>query len=262
MTRRFIREIGVVFTVAVLFAVPGWAAMECPTPPVMMAGANMQVAAHNPAAPIVVAWDRAVDMIPFVDPITGEHQTAAYDFRPILGSVNIAGGRYGLGTLLTTEWGAGGGVRWDGAQTIITPEVPLEPGTEYMIWVYKYISIQGAPCPRIGNRLYLRTAGEPPQDGNPLRDIRLSSIWRGNSNGLQRLNGTIVSIHPRLNLVSIDTRELGPLQIVLDEGSLLMQGERLLTKEQLTPGAKFQLEFFGERLTWMLLDPTAQPSTR
>jgi hypothetical protein len=229
------------------------AANECPTPPIIMVGANMNVTAHDPKAPIVLALDRAVDMIPYTDPKTGKQATSPYDFRPFLNAVNIAGGRYKLGRLLTSESGAGGTVEWHGAQMVITPENPLEPGTQYVVWVYKYISINGVPCPRLGNRLFFKTAGEPPKDGNPIRKINLSSIWRGTTNGTQRLTGKVIRVHPTLNLVSLKTKEQGDIQIILDEGSLIMRGEKTLMKSDLQPGDTVQAEFYGERLTWLLV---------
>lgn len=234
-------------------AEPVWAATGCPTPPIIMVGANMNVAAHDPKAPIVLALDRAVDMIPYTDPKTGKPSTAPYDFRPFLNAVNIAGGRYKLGRLLTSESGVGGTVEWHGAQMIITPEDPLEPGTQYVVWVYKYISVEGVPCPRLGTRLFFKTAGDPPKDGNPIREINLSAIWRGTTNGNQRLTGTVAGVHPTLNLVSMNTKEQGPIQIILDEGSMIMKGEKVLTKSDLKKGDPIQAEFYGERLTWILV---------
>lgn len=229
------------------------AANECPTPPIIMVGANMNVAAHDPKAPIVLALDRAVDMLSYTNPKTGKKTTAPYDFRPFLNAVNIAGGRYKLGRLLTSEAGVGGTVEWQGAQMTVRPEDPLEPGTQYVVWVYKYISMEGIPCPRLGHRLFFKTAGKPPKDGNPIRNINLSAIWRGTTNGAQRLTGTVVSVHPTLNLVSLKTKEQGAIQIILDEGSLIMKGEKTLTKSDLKPGDAVQAEFYGERLTWILV---------
>ncbi len=226
---------------------------ECPTPPLIVPGANMKVAAHDPKAPIVLALDRAVDMIPYTDPKTGKKLTQPYDFRPFLNAVNIAGGRYKLGALLTSESGVGGKVEWQGAQMIITPEDPLEPGTSYVVWVFKYISINGVSCPRLGNRLFFKTAGETPKDGNPVREINLSSIWRGTTSGMQRLTGTVSGVHPKLNLVSLNTKEQGAIQIILDEGAVIMKGEKMLTKTDLKPGDPIQAEFYGERLTWILV---------
>lgn len=256
MKRIFIKEMLCgFFLVLVLLAGadPAHAENECPTPPIIMVGANMNVAAHEPKATIVLALDRAVDMIPFTDPKSGKKLTQPYDFRPFLNAVNIAGGRYKLGALLTSESGVGGKVDWQGAQMIITPEDPLEPGTQYVVWVYKYISINGVPCPRLGTRLFIKTAGEAPKDGNPIREINLSAIWRGTTNGTQRLTGMVTGVHPKLNLVSLDTKEQGAIQIILDEGSVIMKGEKLLNKPDLKPGDAVQVEFYGERLTWILV---------
>ncbi len=241
------------FSVWLLGADAAHAVNECPTPPLIVPGANMKVAEHDPKAPIVLALDRAVDMMLFTDPKSGQKLSQPYDFRPFLNAINIAGGRYKLGSLLTSESGVGGKVEWQGAQMIITPEDPLEPGTQYVVWVYKYISINGVPCPRLGSRLFFKTSGEPPKDGNPIRAINLSAIWRGTSSGMQRLNGTVSGVHPSLNLVSLNTREQGAIQIILDEGSVIMKGEKLLTKSDLKPGDAIQAEFYGERLTWILV---------
>lgn len=229
------------------------AAMECPRPPIIMTGAKMHVAAHDPKAPVVLALDRAVDLIPYTDPTTGEKKTAPYDFRWFLDSVNAAGGRYGLGTILTGAFGVGGTVKWQGAQMIITPEAPLEPGTQYLFWVYKYISISGVPCPRLGTRLFFKTAGDAPKDGNPIREVNLSAVWRGTTNGMQRLTGSVTSVHPVLDIISLDTHEQGKIQILLDSGSFLMKGEKVLSKSELRPGDAVQAEFYGERLTWILV---------
>lgn len=247
----------VLIGISLSFFMPGVTMAErpesCPVPPIMMAGANMNVTEHDSRKPIVIAWDRAVDMVPFIDPKTGKKGTAPYDFRPFLNNMNIAGGRYGLGTLLAGEGGLGGAVRWEGAQMVITPEAPFEPGTQYVIWVYKFISIDGVQCPRLGNRLFFKTAGEAPNDGNPVRGVNLAAVWRGNSSGAQRLTGTIAGVHPVLNIVSIDTRELGAITIVADEGSLIMKGERMLARTDLKPGDGVQAEFYGDRLTWILV---------
>lgn len=246
----------IVFLALLAFAsAPARAAqpVSCPRPPLMMAGANMKLDAHDPKAPVVIAWDRAVDMVPFIDPNTGKKGTVPYDFRPFLNNVNIAGGRYGLGTLLTGEGSVGGTVRWEGAQMLITPEAPLEPGTQYVVWVYKHISINGEQCPRLGNRLFLKTNGAAPDDGNPVRGVNLAAIWRGSSSGMQRLTGTISGVHPILNIVSIDTKEFGAITIIADEGSVIMQGERMLKRTDLKPGDKVQAEFYSDRLTWIMV---------
>jgi len=232
---------------------PVLAVNECPTPPLILPGSSMNLAGHDPNAPIVLALDRAVDLVPFTDPKTGKQMTHPYDFRPFLNAINIAGGRYKLGKLLTSDAGLGGKLEWQGAQMIIRPENPFEPGTQYVIWVYKYISNGGVPCPRLGTRLIFKTSGTAPQDGNPIREINLSGIWRGTSNGMQRLNGTVTGVHPKLNLVSLDTIEQGPIQIILDEGSLIMKGDKILTRADLKEGDAIQAEFYGERLTWILV---------
>ncbi|MBI3995680.1 MAG: hypothetical protein HY349_06880, partial [Nitrospirae bacterium] len=131
---------------------------------------------------------------------------------------------------------------------------PLEPGTQYVLWVFKYISMGGEPCPRLGSRVFIKTAGEAPKDGNPIREINLSAVWRGSTNGMQRLTGTVTDVHPKLEIVSLDTQEQGKIQIILDDGSFIMKGEKVLGKSDLKPGDSVQAEFFGERLVWILVN--------
>ena len=52
----------------------------------------------DPSSPIVIKWDKTTYQLP----------AGLHDFKPMLESINIAGGRYKMGGLLTTEWGIGG----------------------------------------------------------------------------------------------------------------------------------------------------------
>jgi hypothetical protein len=173
------------------------------------------------------------------------------DLKPSLDSINIAGGRYGMGTLLTTEWGVGGTVEWKENQEIITPEKPLEPGTQYRVWTYLYMTIrndQVEPCPKIGAEIVFTTAGNSPADGNPVREIDLSGLYEGDDRGIGHLHGTIKTLQKTLHLVTLREETLGTLTWVAYEGTPILLGGEMVPFDRLKAGDVIDVTFSGGRV--------------
>src|SRR3990172_8588855 len=170
--------------------------------------------------PVIITWDRDT-LETFSDGLR--------DLKPALESVNIAGGRYGMGTLLTTEWGIGGTVSWKGNEETITPEAPLEPGTQYRLWTYLYLTIRdGKPqsCARIGGEVVFKTAGISPADGNLVRNTDLSKIYHGDEYGHGDITGNVKELNPALDLMTVDDIKKGKVSVVIYKGvPVLKEGQ-------------------------------------
>ncbi|MBI5038314.1 MAG: hypothetical protein HZC13_00855 [Nitrospirae bacterium] len=191
----------------------------------------------DPAAPIIITWDKTVHTLP-----AGTH-----DHKPMLGSINMAGGRYGLGTLLTTEWGVGGQVAWDGDKEIITPEAPLEPGTQYRVWTYVYTS-GSEVCPANGGEIVFVTAGNPPEDNRPVRKFDLTTLYHGNETGSGKIEGEIAAIDNDLHVITVKEGMLKKVNVVLYEGIMVMKGGNPGSPSDLKVGDAIKGEFMGGRL--------------
>ena len=208
--------------------------------------------AHNAsgvsvAAPIIITLERE-SLQTLTDNVR--------DLKPVLESVNIAGGRYGMGTLLTTEWGIGGGVRWEDNIEVITPEKPLEPGTQYRVWTYLYMTIRNKViehCPGIGGDIIFRTDGIPPEDMNPVRSFDLSTLYHGDEHGKATLKGVVADINFRLRVISIRDGEKGLLNMVLYEGTPLMRLGEFFSLESLRLGNAVEVSFTGGRVSMVVL---------
>src|SRR3972149_3013099 len=148
--------------------------------------------AYAECTPTVIVWDKTTHNLPGV----------THDYKPMLESMNIAGGRYKLGVLLTTEWGAGGKVAWEGDKETITPEAPLEPGTQYKVWTYTYTSgVEG--CPAYGGGGVFFLGGEAPLDKKPVRNIDISTIYHGNEQGSGKIEGEIIALNDELKVLTV-----------------------------------------------------------
>jgi len=191
----------------------------------------------DPTAPIVLVWDRTTYQLP----------TGVHDYKPHLESINIAGGRYGLGTLLTTEWGIGGKVEWDGDKETITPEAPLESGTQYKVWTYVYTS-GDETCPPYGGEIIFTTSGDPPEDNNPIRKIDLSSLYFGDEMGSGKVEGDIIAIHDNLPLITLRERSRKTINLILNEGIMVMRNGNPSLPTALKVGDTIVGEFMGGRL--------------
>lgn len=172
------------------------------------------------------------------------------DLKPALESVNIAGGRYGMGTLLTTEWGIGGTASWMGNVEIIVPEATLEPGTQYRVWTYLYMTIRdGKPqsCKRIGGEVVFNTAGVSPADGNLIRNIDLSKIYHGDEYGHGDTSGTVKDLNLALNLVTLDDIIMGKISVVIYKGIPIFKEGQMIPFESIQVGDKAAIRFTGGR---------------
>ncbi len=193
--------------------------------------------AADPMAPVVVTWDKTTYALP-----SGTH-----DYKPMLESINIAGGRYGLGTLLTTEWGVGGKVTWEGDKETITPESPLEPGTQYRVWTYVYTS-GGEACPVYGGEIVFVTAGNPPEDNKPIRKFDLTTLYYGNEAGSGKIAGDITEINNDLHVIAVKEGVLKKINIIISEGIMVMRNGNMASLSALKVGDKVTGEFMGGRL--------------
>ena len=189
------------------------------------------------SAPVVIVWDKTTHTLP-----AGTH-----DYKPMLESMNIAGGRYKLGVLLTTEWGAGGKVAWEGDKETITPEAPLEPGTQYKLWTYTYTSgVEG--CPAYGGEIVFVTAGEPPQDNNPVRNIDISTIYHGNEQGSGKIEGEIIAFNDELKVMTVKESFMKSINVILYDGLMVMRNGSFAMPSNLKVGDKITGDFMGGRL--------------
>ena len=220
----------------VCLSLPAYAV--CP-PPVKIAASQPSNNSKNadPALPIVITWDKT----------TAPMSAGVYDYKNNLESVNIAGGRYGLGTLFTTEWGIGGKATWEGNKEIITPEAPLEPGTQYKVWTYTYTS-GSEICPTLGGEIVFVTAGVPPDDNKPVRKFDITTLYHGNETGAGKVEGEIIEINNDLHVITVKEGILKKLNMALFEGVMVMRNNNLSMTSALKTGDKIVGEFMGGRL--------------
>lgn len=211
---------------------------ECP-PPVKIISSQPANNSKNadPALPIVITWDKTTFAL----------STGVYDYKPNLESINIAGGRYGLGALLTTEWGIGGKAAWEGDKETITPEAPLEPGTQYKVWTYTYTSGSDM-CPAIGSEIVFITAGPPPDDNKPVRKFDLTTLYHGNETGSGKVEGEIVELNNDLHVITVKEGYLKKTNMILYEGVMVMRNSGFSSTAALKVGDKITGEFMGGRL--------------
>ncbi|MBI5194226.1 MAG: hypothetical protein HZA08_12415 [Nitrospirae bacterium] len=210
----------------------------CP-PPVKIISSQPSNNSKNidPASPIILTWDKT----------TFKMSTGVFDYKTNLESINIAGGRYGLGTLLTTEWGLGGKVVWEGDKETITPEAAMEPGTQYKVWTYTYTS-GSEICPTIGAEIVFVTAGTPPADNNPVRNFDLTTIYHGNETGAGKVEGEVVEINNALRIITVKEGYLKKINMMLYEGVMVMRNNNFTMPSGLKVGDKIVGEFMGGRL--------------
>lgn len=210
----------------------------CP-PPIKIVSSQPSNNSKNadPASPIVITWDKT----------THAFTKSVYDYKTNLESINIAGGRYGLGALLTTEWGLGGKVTWEGDKETITPDAPLEPGTQYKVWTYTYTSGTEI-CPTIGGEIVFVTAGTPPDDNKPIRKFDLTTIYHGNESGAGKIDGEIIDINNDLRIVTVKEGYLKKINVMLYEGVMVMRNNNFTMPSGLKVGDKIVGEFMGGRL--------------
>src|SRR4030065_49605 len=102
-TIRVVWSLWVLGILGILGPMTGWAEMvhaECP-PVIRMISSSPANGSSGVSVdtPITITWDKETLQI------LSDHLR---DLRPALESINIAGGRYRMGTLLTPEWGIGG----------------------------------------------------------------------------------------------------------------------------------------------------------
>ena len=161
-----------------------------------------------------------------------------------------------MGTLLTTEWGIGGKAVWEGDQEVITPEAPLEPGTQYRVWTYLYMTIRNDKmeyCPRMGGEIIFKTAGEPPEDGNPVRGLYLSTLYHGNESGKAILQGSLTDLNLPLRVITIRDKAIGPVRLIVYEGTPLLRQGSMVTLDSLQSGDMMEVILTGGRVSSVIL---------
>ena len=191
----------------------------------------------DPSAPIIITWDKTTHAL----------SSGEYDYKTILESINIAGGRYGLGALLTTEWGVGGKVEWNGNKQTITPEAQLEPGTQYMVWTYTYTSGMEV-CPKLGGEIIFVTSGASPDDNKPVRKFDLSNLYHGNETGSGKIEGEISAINDDFSIITIKENFLKSINVIIHEGIMITRNGNFGSPADVKIGDNVTGEFMGGRL--------------
>lgn len=243
--------LGILGTLAILVPVTVWAEMvhaECP--PVIRIISSIPANGSSGVSvdtPITITWDKETLQI---------LSDRLRDLRPALESVNIAGGRYRMGILLTTEWGIGGKAALEDNREVITPEAPLEPGTQYRVWTYLYMTIRNDEmvyCPRMGGEIIFKTAGEPPEDGNPVRGLDLSVLYHGDESGKAILQGSLTDLNLPLRVITIRDKARGPVRLIVYEGTPLLRQGSMVTLDSLQSGDMMEVTVTGGRVSSVIL---------
>lgn len=216
--------------------------VKCPPVIKIVSSIPQDKAKDSPVdAPIVINWDKAV-----LNYLTN----GLRDLKPALDSINIAGGRYGTGALLTTEWGIGGNVTWEDNKEVITADAPLEPGTQYRVWTYLYLTLRNEKvihCPGIGGEITFRTAGIPVEDGNSIRNVDLASLYNGDERGDGNIRGAVINIDQSLGLITVRDQTMGKVSFVAYKGIPLMWKGELVKLEKFKAGDVIEATFTGGR---------------
>lgn len=219
-----------------------YAEVACPSPLKIVSSSPRHLSeGASTEGTVIITWDKAT-----LDTLT----EGLRDLKPALESVNIAGGRYGMGTLLTSEWGIGGTVSWKDNEETITPETLLEPGTQYRFWTYLYLTIRdGKPqsCARIGGEVVFKTSGTPPDDGNPVRTIDLSKIYHGDEYGHGDITGNVKELNPALDLMTVDDMKKGKVSVVIYKGVPVLKEGKFIPFEMIQVGDTASVRFIGGR---------------
>ncbi len=240
--------ISVIFTCSifyvVLFSGQGvFAGVACPPTLKMVSSSPRHLSKGvSTEGPFIINWDKET-----IESLS----EGLRDLKPALESVNISGGRYGVGTLLTTEWGIGGTVLWKDSQEIITPESPLEPGTQYRVWTYLYLTLRdGQPmsCPRIGGEVVFTTAGSPPDDANPIRNIDLSKIYHGDEYGHGDIHGKVTGLNSALGLLTVDDEKMGKVSLIIYQGIPVLSKGVFISFDKIQIDDKVDARFMGGRV--------------
>ena len=218
------------------------AEVACPQPLKMVSSSPRHLSEGvSTDGTIIITWDKAA---------LENLSEGLRDLKPVLESVNIAGGRYGMGTLLTTEWGIGGTVSWKDNVETITPEAPLEPGTQYRLWTYLYLTIRDdkpQSCARIGGEVIFKTSGAPPDDGNTVRNIDLSKIYHGDEYGHGDITGNVKELNPALDLMTVDDIKKGRVSVVIYKGAPVLKEGQFVPFGMIQVGDKVSVRFTGGR---------------
>jgi len=219
-----------------------YAEVACPQPLKMVSSSPVHLSEGvSTDGTIIITWDKAA---------LENLSEGLRDLKPVLESVNIAGGRYGMGTLLTTEWGIGGTVSWKDNVETITPEAPLEPGTQYRLWTYLYLTIRDdkpQSCARIGGEVIFKTSGAPPDDGNTVRNIDLSKIYHGDEYGHGDITGNVKELNPALDLMTVDDIKKGRVSVVIYKGAPVLKEGQFVPFGMIQVGDKVSVRFTGGR---------------
>jgi len=242
---RFFNTIIIIICIShiALFSVHGvFAEVACPQPLKMVSSSPVHLSEGvSTDGTIIITWDKAA---------LENLSEGLRDLKPVLESVNIAGGRYGMGTLLTTEWGIGGTVSWKDNVETITPEAPLEPGTQYRLWTYLYLTINdGKPqsCAGIGGEVVFKTSGTTPDDGNPVRNIDLSKIYHGDEYGHGDITGNVKELNPALDVMTVDDIKKGRVSVVIYKGVPVLKEGQFVPFGMIQVGDKVSVRFTGGR---------------
>jgi hypothetical protein len=149
-------------------------------------------------------------------------------------------------------------VTWEGHREVIFPEAPLEPGTQYRVWTHLFITLRNDhvdACPRIGAEVVFTTAGVPPNDGRPVRDFDLSTLFHGDDFGRGRVRGKLIALRTGIRVLTVHDETLGNVTLVVYEGTPLLRGEEVVSFEDLKAGERVDLFFSGGRAVEVRIGP-------
>ena len=250
MRRSFV-IISVIFSFWIAGPIPGRSEIvHAICPPVIQLISSSPGPGSNTASvdlPITITWDKT---------ILQNLSDNVRDLKPALESINIAGGRYGIGTLLTTEWGIGGNVVWEDNKEVITPEAPLEPGTQYRVWTYLYMTMRNDKveyCPGIGGEIIFRTAGVPAEDGKAIRTFDLANLYHGDEFGRALVRGSVTNLNLPLRVVTVKDKSRGTVNLVVYDGTPLMRQGNMLSLNSIKVGDIIEVTVTGGRVSMVIL---------
>ncbi|MCC7202341.1 MAG: hypothetical protein IT393_06760 [Nitrospirae bacterium] len=246
MKHSYFRAVTLTFSIFYILLSSGqlvFAKVACP-PPLKMVSSTPRHLSEGVSldAPVIIEWDKKT-----LETLS----EGLRDLVPALESINIAGGRYRMGTLLTTEWGIGGSVSWTDNGEMITPEAPFEPGTQYRLWTMLYLTIRDGDaesCPGIGGEVVFKTAGTPPADGNPVRKLDLSKIYHGDQYGHGDIRGMVRELDLDLSVMTVDDARLGSVILVIYKGIPIFKEGQLIQFGMIKTGDNVSIRITGGRV--------------
>src|SRR3989304_8190008 len=102
-------------------------------------------------------------------------------------------------------------------------------------------------CSRMGGEIIFKTAGEPPEDGNPVRGLDLSALYHGDESGKAILQGLLTDLNLPLRVLTIRDKAIGPVRLIVYEGTPLLRQGSMVTLDSLQSGDMMEVILTGGR---------------